>query len=283
MFESSALRTSEEYVYDYTRNFTFTRHDPVTGNCNPTSLEELRGIIVNNSAFVNETSVQELQCAGYDLDSLKELYNDRDVIAVCLKEEISFCSCCNIHQLTSGVVSGIYTIRNASVYCDNSWLIMLHYNINHSINFQQPLKQYRIGFGDLNGSHWLGLDFLHEFTEAYHTELQIELSNGATATKIIVSYDKFYIESYNNQYKLRVESYHGDIPDYFSLHNGYGFSTYDRDLTEFSCTLYFGGVGWWYHGCWHVFFTGHHIYWNNSIFTEVIMKIRPKVCPQSCN
>lgn len=270
-----ALRPGRAYDNDFTRNFTFTIQR--NGSCEQTDIQTLNSIITGSN-----TTIQDLQCTGIDLVTLDICI--KDVQDLECSQNFSFYSCCNLPRV-GYEKSDVYIIRNTSVYCDivdydSSWLVMLYRNTSDTTDFRRPFTEYERyeGFGPVDGSHWLGLEFLHQFTEKYQSELQIELFNETRS--VVLSYNDFHIDSKELDYTLRLGAYSGTLPDYLSLHNGYGFSTFDQDLTGVGCPDFFEG-GWWYHDCWNVFFTGtdESVYWGEYVFTAVTMKFRPKVCP----
>ena len=58
------------------------------------------------------------------------------------------------------------------------------------------------------------------------------------------------LEDENNNYRLWVSDYYGNATDSFSVHNGYHFSTVDRNNDEAPkccpCAPSYGG-GWWFY------------------------------------
>ena len=198
-----------------------------------------------------------------------------------------FHSCCDLY-LTGQLESGIYVVRNKTVYCDmetngRGWLVIFNRSLTDNdtqISFSQSWNQYRKGFGAVDGDHWLGLDFVHHFTQNYSTQLQIELWNTTdNITRLI--YENFKIANETYHYQLFLEEYNGSLPDELVYHNGSYFSTYDQthNLPNPYCPLIYHG-GWWYNDCWKVLPTGMDgvFYWGKLAFEGMAMKIRPKTC-----
>uniref|UniRef100_A0A182QZX8 Fibrinogen C-terminal domain-containing protein n=1 Tax=Anopheles farauti TaxID=69004 RepID=A0A182QZX8_9DIPT len=102
--------------------------------------------------------------------------------------------------------SGVYTVKyNTSwsafqVYRDGpqyhgyggNWTVFLR-RINGSVNFNRTWREYEIGFGDLNGEHWLGLEKLHQILLSERHELLVEeeSSRRTSHTKTVIRVEKF--------------------------------------------------------------------------------------------
>jgi len=71
-------------------------------------------------------------------------------------------------------------------------------------------SDYKVGFGDLNGEFWLGLDKIHRLTSDDNSMLRVDLEDfeGNTA---YAEYNKFGVMSENDKYKLKLGSYSGDL------------------------------------------------------------------------
>ncbi|KAI8513522.1 hypothetical protein Bbelb_078460, partial [Branchiostoma belcheri] len=149
-------------------------------------------------------------------------------------------SCTDI--LLSGTnTSGIYTIyprfhnNSFPVYCDmdtngGGWTVIQR-RINGSIKFFRPWKDYKEGFGDLEGEFWLGLDNIHALTRSFGSTLlriQVETFEGHWH---IAQYDGFKVANESENYRMTAGrfTYGSNVPDSFSYHDGANFSTFDRD------------------------------------------------------
>jgi len=66
-----------------------------------------------------------------------------------------------------------------------------------------------------------------------------------------------------SRYRLSVGRYSGNAGDALHVHNGWKFSTYDRDNDQYSgnCAAAYGG-GFWFHNCALTCLNGiKHFYW----------------------
>ncbi|KAL4227122.1 hypothetical protein ACF0H5_015095 [Mactra antiquata] len=166
---------------------------------------------------------------------------------------------------TSGVYN-IYLINDAelSVWCDMSpdtggWIVIQQRT--SASDFYKTWEEYKEGFGDLNGNFWLGNENIWTLTSTGHWKLRVELTYGHESG--YAEYDAFSIGDETTNYVLSVGTYSGDIGDSLSYHNGYQFSTYDRDNDVYgtSCAQLYHGA-WWYNHCHYVNLNGD--YGNNA-------------------
>ncbi|XP_034471788.1 angiopoietin-related protein 2-like [Drosophila innubila] len=162
--------------------------------------------------------------------------------------------------------------------------------IDGSVNFSRNWKEYKNGFGDLDGEFFMGLDKIHAMTAERPQELLVLLEDFE-GDKRFEKYEKFAIGSEDQQYELHTLSKgSGNAGDSFSEHRGMKFTTYDRDndLSSGNCARR-GSGAWWYKHCQHSQLTGTYednrfargVIWDRFRGDEyslktAIMMIRPK-------
>ena len=145
--------------------------------------------------------------------------------------------------------SGTYTIHpiNASnsldIYCnmetdEGGWTVLLKRQDGLSVDFYLNWTDYKNGFGNLEGEHWLGLDNMYLLTNLSSDppQLRVDLADweGNTA---FAKYDQFSVGDEDNDYTLSVSGYQsastarGALTFQVDVHyqNGQRFSTPDRD------------------------------------------------------
>ena len=85
---------------------------------------------------------------------------------------------------------------------------MFQKRLNASVDFYLYWNNYKVGFGDLNGEFWLGLDKIHRLTSDNDNMLCVNLEEfeGNTA---YAEYNMFGVMSENDKYKLILGSYSG--------------------------------------------------------------------------
>uniref|UniRef100_A0A182M472 Fibrinogen C-terminal domain-containing protein n=1 Tax=Anopheles culicifacies TaxID=139723 RepID=A0A182M472_9DIPT len=128
----------------------------------------------------------------------------------------------------------------------DNWIVFQR-RLDGSVNFFRNWTEYKQGFGDLRGEHWLGLEKLHAILKTRRHELLIVLEDfdGVIA---YAHYDNFQIGNESEKYVLKsVGRYSGTAGDSIAYQRDEEFSTYDQDNDKapFHCALsYFLFVRW---------------------------------------
>ncbi|XP_067939470.1 ficolin-2-like [Watersipora subatra] len=171
---------------------------------------------------------------------------------------------------------GVYTIEIPNsgldafeVWCDffdgHGWTT-IQKRMDGSVDFYIYWDNYKNGFGNIDGEHWMGNDRIHALTET-NQKLNIYLE-AADGTYRNGYWSQFYISDESDYYRLTVsaEGYSGDAEESLtSNHNGMRFSTRDRDYDNHgsgNCAVTYTGA-WWYNGCHTVNLNG--IYTSNGV------------------
>nr|XP_053639669.1 techylectin-5A-like [Cherax quadricarinatus] len=159
--------------------------------------------------------------------------------------------------------SGIYTIyphdccpkRPVRVYCDmdtnkGGWtVIQRREDILPKEDFYRTWMEYALGFGNLSGEFWLGLEHIHALTDQTLNQIRFELTDFDNSTRW-AQYQFFYVHDRSSLFKVEVNGYTGDAGDGFSNVNDLKFSAknYDLDTSPENCAVLYLG-GWWYGKC----------------------------------
>ncbi|KAG8524160.1 Angiopoietin-4, partial [Galemys pyrenaicus] len=156
--------------------------------------------------------------------------------------------------------SGVYTIHGANtteprkVFCDmeangGGWTLIQRRE-NGSVNFQRNWKDYKQGFGDPAGEHWLGNEVVHQLTSSAAYSLRVELQDWE-GNEAYAQYERFQLGSEEQLYRLSLSGYSGSAGRQSSLVlQGTNFSTRDADNDNClcKCAQMLSG-GWWFDAC----------------------------------
>ncbi|KAH8360204.1 hypothetical protein KR093_011400, partial [Drosophila rubida] len=131
------------------------------------------------------------------------------------------------------------------VLCDCDGWMIIQRRIDGKQDFNKNWEEYKLGFGDMHGDFFLGLENLHHITSSKVHELHISLSNSWR--RFLVKYDNFRIGNSASFYKL--DSL-GEFTESASngLRSNTQFSTFDRNhipKPSKNCASDHMG-GWWY-------------------------------------
>ena len=85
---------------------------------------------------------------------------------------------------------------------------MFQKRLDGTVDFFLKWIDYKVGFGDLNGEFWLGLDKIHRLTSDDNSMLRVDLEDFEGNTTY-AEYNKFGVMSENDKYKLIIGSYSG--------------------------------------------------------------------------
>ncbi|XP_055085342.1 microfibril-associated glycoprotein 4-like isoform X1 [Periophthalmus magnuspinnatus] len=139
-------------------------------------------------------------------------------------------------------------------FCDmktdgGGWTVIQR-RMDGTVNFYRPWNQYKTGFGEADGEHWLGLEFIHMLSSRQPHELLVEMEDfeGKNAS---ARYSSFSVASECDGYRLQVSGFtDGGAGNSLVTHNGMKFSTFDNDQDTWSdnCAKKFLGA-FWYSGC----------------------------------
>ena len=132
----------------------------------------------------------------------------------------------------------------------------------NTTDFYRQWQEYKQGFGELDGSFWLGLEKIHRITQIENHELLITMVDHDDFT-YVAKYNLFKIGSSATEYQLDVGSYiraESDAGDSLSIHDNQKFTTSDNDNDQSSgvnCAVTYHGA-WWYKNCYESNLNGRY-------------------------
>ncbi|XP_065901505.1 ryncolin-4-like [Dysidea avara] len=220
-------------------------------------------------------------------------YNDDDSCTPKCTQPIN--SCCDLRVYPpTRVQSGVYKMYKgpfvgANIYCDmvtadGGWIVIQRNSKDGPVSFNRNWREYEIGFGDLCGDFWYGLEAIHGLTKYGQWEMRVDFVKQDGSLSYI-HYNQFKVGSASEEYKLTVGGYIGGDGDYFTAGNeppnGRMFTTLDNDndvWNERNCADYYKS-GWWFYSCFDINpnFQPPH-YDSPYIAVNIEVKIHPKSC-----
>lgn len=174
----------------------------------------------------------------------------------CVVEVFADCSA----ALTSGkITSGKYMLQPAGApapfeaVCDmvtdgGGWTVILVRDSTGG-NFYRDMADYVAGFGDLDGSHWLGLENLYLLNKQGNVEMLVQVTDQSGVSDV-ATYRNFRINNADTDYTLEtVSGFRGGAGNALFYNKGAPFSArdMDNDGSVRNCAEELVG-GWWYKG-----------------------------------
>ncbi|XP_035698658.1 uncharacterized protein LOC118431524 [Branchiostoma floridae] len=206
----------------------------------------------------------------------------------------NYSDCAEIYEggcRTSGVYRIILqNITTVDVYCymdtDGGGWTVIQRRLDGSVPFNRTWEDYKRGFGNKTGEHWLGNDYLHLLTYQKNYSLRVDAIPRGIYYPSTCSHGYFRVSDENNNFKLDLGPTEGIgiiCDQMISIHSGCPFSTVDKNNNginkhsrALSCAKRYGG-GWWYKyvSCGHM--TGFNQQWNFCSFKSCRkFKVNPK-------
>ena len=152
---------------------------------------------------------------------------------------------------------GVYTIypdglSPVKVFCEQSgWTRVLN-RIENALNFNKSWAEYKNGFGEILGNHWLGLEKMRDFISLKPTKMRFECTKNTFVILFMLDWVKIGTESEKYQLVFGNYTYRNFDPAVsFPSINGSNFSTYDKDQdtsSQVNCATEYNS-GWWFRGC----------------------------------
>ncbi|XP_007892227.1 angiopoietin-2a [Callorhinchus milii] len=214
------------------------------------------------TATLNSTVLQKQQ-----LDLIETVHNLINLVSpthskslvLAKEEQIRFKDCAEAFK--SGLTTnGIYTLfipnttQPIKAFCNmessgGGWTV-LQRREDGNMDFHRTWKEYRMGFGDPAGEHWLGNEFVYKLTSQKNYALRIQLRDWE-GNEAFSLYDQFYLASEARKYRIHLKGYSGTAGKISSISQlGNDFSTKDSDNDKCICRCsQMTSGGWWFDAC----------------------------------
>ncbi|CAG2226825.1 Angiopoietin-related protein 1,Angiopoietin-related protein 4,Ficolin-1-A,Angiopoietin-1,Fibrinogen C domain-containing protein 1,Ryncolin-1,Angiopoietin-related protein 7,Fibrinogen C domain-containing protein 1-B,Fibroleukin,Fibrinogen-like protein 1,Ficolin-1,Ficolin-1-B,Angiopoietin-4,Fibrinogen-like protein 1-like protein,Ryncolin-2,Tenascin-R,Fibrinogen C domain-containing protein 1-A,Microfibril-associated glycoprotein 4,Ryncolin-3,Tenascin-X,Ficolin-2,Fibrinogen alpha chain,Tenascin,Ryncolin-4 [Myt len=168
-------------------------------------------------------------------------------------------------ELPAESCSGVYVIQpengpSMTVFCemgiDNGGWTTIQRRYDGTVDFYRFWDDYKTGFGNIAGEHWLGNDNLHFILRQRSYQVRFDLEDFTGNTSYAV-YSTMYVGDESDNYKLNLTGYYGTAGDGMVSwkggilsSDGMMFSTRDRDNDindDKHCAI--KKSGWWHGSC----------------------------------
>ena len=144
-----------------------------------------------------------------------------------------------------------YLLPCSNHLVNGGWTVIQR-RVDNIVDFYQGWDKYVEGFGDVDGSMWLGLEDIHLMTtscEAGSAHMFVYLETFTPGESAYALYTTFSLGDPNTNYSLSIGGYSGTAGQ--PLRNGIPFTTYDNDNDSNdagNCAVRYHGA-WWYTAC----------------------------------
>ncbi|CAB3988571.1 Hypothetical predicted protein [Paramuricea clavata] len=177
---------------------------------NEPNCEMLHDVIYNTSENVLERN------SSYDyvylLDPQKEYNASCFVVEAEIKDTQKSCASLYESGERKDVVYAIDPdgFGTFQVWCDmlndGGWTVFQRRQ-DGSVDFYRDWSDYKVGFGNLSGEFWLGLDKIHRLTKSNQMVLIIDMMDFG-GSNVYAKYQSFSVASESDNYRLNIGDYH---------------------------------------------------------------------------
>ncbi|XP_071835356.1 uncharacterized protein [Apostichopus japonicus] len=192
-------------------------------------------VLRNGESFVNSGCTRRSHCSNNQLIE-EESYHCSDDATCDVREGVRKCYCNDGYEgdgvtctlipkdcydlYVSGTLSdGVYTIypdgwpRGIQVFCEmesngGGWTVIQRRS-SATVDFYRTWAEYKNGFENPIGDHWLGNDYIHAITNQKTCSLRIDLTDSRGSSYYAL-YTYFSIRDEADKYRLSISSYSGN-------------------------------------------------------------------------
>ncbi|XP_069102170.1 angiopoietin-related protein 7-like [Argopecten irradians] len=174
---------------------------------------------------------------GVNLSSVIQMYTKKGADSACISGVYDY----TVTGLGGPTIQVYLDVDTA----DGPWIR----RTSADVDFYRNWADYKNGFGNLHGNFWLGNDNIHLLTSTPMI-LRVELE-GWYGKIVYAQYSSFQIANETQNYRLAIAGFSGSVSyNALAVHDGYDFTTYDRDndVHRQNCASVYKGA-WWYTDC----------------------------------
>ncbi|XP_021110515.1 angiopoietin-4-like [Heterocephalus glaber] len=154
---------------------------------------------------------------------------------------------------------GVYIIlvpslnQTKRVFCvmdaEGAWTVIQRRK-DGTVNFQRNWEDYKQGFGDPSGEHWLGNEVVHQLTNSTKYSLRVEMEDWDGNT-FSANFEHFQLGSEEQFYRIFLDKHSGMASPRGHLiigNNTFSTRDADHDNCVCNCAAMMSG-GWWFDAC----------------------------------
>lgn len=238
--------------------------------------EQLEALILRQTAVISQLEQQLLKVSSNNtvlqnqqqklLDTVNDLIHTitlgthRETKTAMMKDTpTTYMDCAAVFK-SGNTLSGVYTLTlpnstlEVKAFCDmetegGGWTV-LQKRFDGHVDFHRTWQEYKKGFGEPSGEHWLGNEFVSKLTNLQSYKLKVELKDWE-GNSGFSQYDQFSLETEAQKYRIHLKGYSGTAGKISSIGQpGSDFSTKDADNDKCVCKCsQLTTGGWWFDAC----------------------------------
>ena len=161
----------------------------------------------------------------------------------------SITGCINLAIRVVGILP-TYLVPCSNDLPNGGWTVIQR-RVDEAVDFYRGWDDYVEGFGDPDGSMWLGLEAIHTLSTSCpggSADLFVYLESFTSGDSAYARYSTFSLGDASTNYKIIISGYSGTAGD--GISNNAPFSTHDsdNDSSGSNCAVTYHGA-WWYTSC----------------------------------
>ncbi|TDG42012.1 hypothetical protein AWZ03_011566 [Drosophila navojoa] len=172
-----------------------------------------------------------------------ENFNDQSSWRNCIGKETG------IHEIKLPG-SSAFNVSCDTCLAGSGWTVIQRRQ-DGSVDFNRTMRDYRKGFGSLDGEFFIGLEKLHLLTISRKHELYIYMKKFNDDVRY-ARYSHFFIKGEEDSFKIKsLGNYTGDAGNAMADNLYKKFTTIDEDHDNWftgNCADFYA-AGWWFHNC----------------------------------
>ncbi|XP_062592303.1 angiopoietin-4-like [Saccostrea cucullata] len=158
--------------------------------------------------FLKQENAKQIDSLKQEIARIKK--NETSILQI-IKSELNLYEDCKDLYLNGNTESGVYDIypsgieSKVSIFCDmvtegGGWTA-IQKRVSGVVSFDKTWTDYKTGFGNPNGSYWIGNDVIHQLTKRRNSSLYVSITL-ISGKKLFELYNTFSVADETNNYRL---------------------------------------------------------------------------------